>query len=616
VEFTVPYLTLQALGFATGTALSWLMAALLWKSRGSVDESTASAALRGIRRVEIALPLAGSCWTGGSFAMQIILLAGWPMQSRAYALPFAVAWLSTFWMPSMWLRLRDHAATRRPRFRGALMTISVLMPVGLTIALLTVLFTPALRTSARVQAVLIWSAYNAIAHAAVILFVYRWERSTPVARFIWRAVLPLAALQVFILMVLVHFETAGGVGRALAFVSQQAMIPNVIVVASFVAKFRYADVLLKRSLNVMLSVIGASIVVWWIPGIKPGIPVVIASLVGAGLLLASLPIHRAVNWIVDRGLLRRPEYGALVRTFVEESDRVANPTELVALAEKTVRAALHLDSVKITAATEPATGERFPITGSDLILVVSPTASGRRLLTEEMVFLQAIAGEVSRRLDALEFERERGERQHREERLRHSLTEAELKALRAQVDPHFLFNTLNTIADLITSDPEKAEGMTERLAEFFRYTLTRTEQTLATLDEELQFVRHYLDIEQVRFGERLRVELSTSPGIAHEMVPALILQPIVENAIRHGLAPKPGGGCISISAAREGRFLRLQVADDGVGIRQDARRQGGVGLQNVRERLRALYGDDAHMNIDSGSAQGTRVSLLLPANGH
>src|SRR5262249_32840339 len=131
-----------------------------------------------------------------------------------------------------------------------------------------------------------------------------------------------------------------------------------------------------------------------------------------------------------------------------------------------------------------------------------------------------------------------------------------------------------------------------------------------------RFVRDYLDIEQVRFGDRLRVELFTGPGIAQEMIPALILQPIVENAIRHGLAPKPEGGRISISAAREGRFLRLQVADDGVGIRQDARRKGGVGLQNVCERLRALYGDDARMSINSGSAQGTCVSLLLPANGH
>src|SRR5262249_52102090 len=156
--------------------------------------------------------------------------------------------------------------------------------------------------------------------------------------------------------------------------------------------------------------------------------------------------------------------------------------------------------------------------------------------------------------------------------------------------------------------------MTERLAEFFRYTLTRTERTLATLDEELQFVRQYLDIEQVRFGGRLRVELSANADLAKKMVPALILQPLVENAIRHGLAPKPEGGCISVSAVREGAFLRLEVADDGVGMRKDSRRGTGVGLQNVRERLIALYGDAARMSIDSGSPRGTCVSLLLPEN--
>src|SRR5262249_59296041 len=98
---------------------------------------------------------------------------------------------------------------------------------------------------------------------------------------------------------------------------------------------------------------------------------------------------------------------------------------------------------------------------------------------------------------------------------------------------------LKTIADLISTDPAKAEAMTERLAEFFRYTLSRTDRTLTTLEQEFQFVRDYLDIEQVRFGERLRVELSAGPDVAHEMVPALILQPLVENAIRHGLSPKP-----------------------------------------------------------------------------
>lgn len=370
----------------------------------------------------------------------------------------------------------------------------------------------------------------------------------------------------------------------------------------------------------MLSLIVATIAVWWIPGIAQGIPVVIASLAGAGLLLASPSLHRAVSWIVDRGLLRRPEYGALARTFAEQSDRVANPAELFALAEKSLRQALHVESVRVAPASEAGSavvGEPIRVSAphAEYVLLISPTPGGRRLLAEESVFLHAIGREITRRLEALEFERERRERQFREERLQHLLTEAELKALRAQVDPHFLFNTLNTIADLITSNPPKAETMTERLAEFFRYTLMRTERTSATLDEELQFVRHYLDIEQVRFGDRLRVQFYADPDVTHEMVPALILQPLVENAIRHGLAPKPEGGRISVSAAREGQFVRIQVTDDGVGIRNGSMRTNGIGLQNVRERLQALYGDGARMNIDSSFVHGTCVSLFLPANG-
>src|SRR5205814_2004023 len=155
-------------------------------------------------------------------------------------------------------------------------------------------------------------------------------------------------------IILIHFGSAWGWARALIFVSQQAAIPNVIVVASFMAKFRYADVLLKRSLNVMLSVIVASIAVWWIPGVSPGISVIVASLAGAGLLLASAPIHRAVSWVVDRGLLRRPEYTALVQAFAEESDRVATVSDLVAIAEKTVREALHMDSVRVATASDLA----------------------------------------------------------------------------------------------------------------------------------------------------------------------------------------------------------------------------------------------------------------------
>jgi len=554
-DFSIPYLTVQALGFATGTALWWLMAALLWKSEN----------LGVARKLAIGMPLVASLWTSGSFAMQIILLAGMSMQSRPFGVAFGTAWTSIFWMPSMWLLMRHKAALRRSRLRSALLITSFFITIIFTAALWIVLLTPALRVN--VGFLLKLPAYNAASQRILIL-----------------------------------------------------VAPSLIIVASFVAKFRYADVLLKRSLLIILSVIVASTVVWWISAIPRGIPVVLWSLAGAGVLLVSPVLSYLVNWIVERGMLRRPEYATFVKSFAEESGRVANKTDLFALVERTAREALYVDSVRVVPATDTATGdaERILVKSphADLVLLVSPKVGSRRLLKQEMIFLQAIGGEVSRRLEGLEFERERRGRQVQEERLRHSLTEAELRALRAQVDPHFLFNTLNTIAGLITSDPAKAELMTERLADFFRYTLLRTERTLATLGEELQFVQHYLEIEQVRLGNRLRIELSAAADVRQEMVPALILQPLVENAIRHGLAPKPEGGCISVSASREGQFLKLEVVDDGMALQSTSRHGSGIGLQNVRERLRALYGDAAQMNVDSGSAQGTCVSLLLPGNGH
>ena len=197
------------------------------------------------------------------------------------------------------------------------------------------------------------------------------------------------------------------------------------------------------------------------------------------------------------------------------------------------------------------------------------------------------------------------------------MTEAELKALRTQVDPHFLFNTLNTIADLVSSNPLQAEGMIERLAECFRYALTRHSRDLSTLDDELEFARHYLEIERVRFGERLRVELSRGDARGTESVPSLLLQPLLENAIRHGLSPIREGGCIRVVAKLEGDYLRLQVDDDGVGLRPDFADRLGVGLQNVKERLHTLYSQAASLAIGGRPGErGTSVTILVPLHGN
>ena len=218
---------------------------------------------------------------------------------------------------------------------------------------------------------------------------------------------------------------------------------------------------------------------------------------------------------------------------------------------------------------------------------------------------------------AIAFYHEAVDRARTVEQTRAELARAELRALRAQINPHFLFNTLNTIAALIAENPAAAEEVTTRLAETFRYTLATTDRTHAPLGEELAFVRSLIAIERARFGERLRVEEAIQPGLDTVPVPTLLLQPLVENAIQHGVGAAPDGATVRIAARRDGDLLVLEVADDGPGFpaAPGAARRGsgsGFGLRSVRERLEAL-GPPHALAIDSPAGGGARVRISLPA---
>ena len=280
--------------------------------------------------------------------------------------------------------------------------------------------------------------------------------------------------------------------------------------------------------------------------------------------------------------------------------RAAHPDQLIDASLESVRATLHVDARWVESTRR---------------LEVTVSHQARVLMQQELAFLESVGTQLEHRLEALRFEEEQRALHLREERLKRLLTEAELKALRTQVDPHFLFNTLNTIADLISTNPEQAERMTERLAECFRYALAKHSRALSTLDEELNFARHYLDIEQVRFGDRLRVNLSRGDAVGSETIPSLLLQPLIENAIRHGLAPVREGGSVNVRAWRDGERLRLSVEDDGVGLRAGS--IAGVGLRNVQERLRMMYGDKAELVIrERAGGRGTEVTIVVPVHAH
>ena len=210
------------------------------------------------------------------------------------------------------------------------------------------------------------------------------------------------------------------------------------------------------------------------------------------------------------------------------------------------------------------------------------------------------------------FQRQAAERGAQVERIRSELARAELRALRAQVNPHFLFNTLNSIASLIAEDPRAAEEVVTQLAEVFRYALTSSDGDTARLGDELAFLRSYLAIEQVRLGERLRVVEHIDPALLAAAIPPLLLQPLVENAVRYAVAARTKGGTITIEARREAGALVMVVADDGPGFTEGAAPQGhGVGLESVRERMR-LAGAGHAFAIDTAPGSGTRITLTLP----
>jgi two-component system, LytTR family, sensor kinase len=205
------------------------------------------------------------------------------------------------------------------------------------------------------------------------------------------------------------------------------------------------------------------------------------------------------------------------------------------------------------------------------------------------------------------------EREAQSARLAASLAEARLGALRMQLHPHFLFNSLNAITVLARDGRTRdAVHMLELLSDVLRQVLRRDQPHEVPLSEELRFLEAYLAIEQIRFSDRLSVHFSVADPLRDAAVPGFVLQPLVENAIRHGLAPRPEGGRVELSARTEGGDLVLSVRDDGQGLPPEAGRGTGVGLANTRERLAMLYGSAARVTLAPAEPRGTVATVHLP----
>ncbi len=255
---------------------------------------------------------------------------------------------------------------------------------------------------------------------------------------------------------------------------------------------------------------------------------------------------------------------------------------------------------------------------------IGTICAGRRpndapYFSEDVTLLSSLADVFASLLDNIRLQQRKREQERNEQELRLSASKSELKALRAQINPHFLFNALNAIAGLIHKEPARAEETVEELAEVFRYTLKRSEKELVRLEEELDFVRAYLHVEKARFGDRLSVQLDVDEDAKGELIPTMAIQTLVENAIKHGVSAIRGMGIIEIRAKRQGDTLYLSVLDNGPGPVSAPLTDGssedasGYGLRNLASRLRTHYGSQGSISIrrDPGD-RITVAAVMLP----
>jgi two-component system LytT family sensor kinase len=423
-----------------------------------------------------------------------------------------------------------------------------------------------------------------------------------------------------------------------AFFGHHASLPVALAILYLDYRFAFVDLFLKRALALTL-------LAWIVLGLYAGVagpvlsvsdghlgrePGAVGILLGLWVATAlGFPVvQRLTSRFVDSIVLRRPNYA---RVRAEIADLVAGLDSAEGILDcvcSRLAAALNAREVAWAAVDGPGPAPHTSSAARSAIVLptheaprfaleVRELAPGKVLLSDDLALLDSVALLVARRIDSLRLMHERCERDYREQEVARLATEAELRALRAQLNPHFLFNALNTIGYLMRAAPERAFGTLLELTRLLRAVLKRSGGDFATLGQELELVRAYLAIEGARFEDRLRIVIDVPETLRAWLVPPLVLQPLVENAIKHGITLRAEGGEVSIVARRHHAddTLVLQVVDTGLGAsdsRMAAGRREGLGLLSIERRLASYYDSRASLEIASQAGLGTRATLRIP----
>jgi hypothetical protein len=406
-------------------------------------------------------------------------------------------------------------------------------------------------------------------------------------------------------------------------VGHHASIPLIFAILYQDFRFALADVFLKRALTLFATIaiaaalyLGVAVPVFERHDFRSdpvAVAVAIILWISTAMLYPSLT--RASAWFVDRVVLHRVDYAQVRQEVASAVAAAESGEEVLERVCASIRPALSAEHVQWMESETPAEEGDWPArTGQSALipvptaeppryaLAVGPLTSGRLLLSDDVELLNALALIAARRIDAIRLAR-----------ISKLATEAELRALRAQVNPHFLFNALNTIGFLVQTSPERAHLTLMKLTALLRGVLRSTDGVIA-LGDEIDLVTAYLEIESARFEERLQVSIDVPEPLRALRVPPLILQPLVENAIKHGVAKSRAGGQVRIAARRTPELVVLTVTNTGMTASELQIAQGrrrGVGLTNIEGRLRHHYGAAARLTLSSAPG-GTVAEIAIP----
>jgi signal transduction histidine kinase len=427
------------------------------------------------------------------------------------------------------------------------------------------------------------------------------------------------------------FATAGGWGGVIAM-----MLPLCFgyFVTYYVERFTFFDVLIKKGAFTFFSLLLLMLYFQIVPPFLQRIwyDKTIGSLAWAlsicPMVLVTPWGHRKLSsWLDRRWLGRQFAPAEAAKHFVSGLHIAINEDELASRAERHLSEIFRSTVIMVRGPAPPPAIEKeagcmqapIRLHGKEIgIIRILARPYGPRFLSEDIDLLVSLAETFSFLLENLRLREQHIQQEKREQELLLETNRAELRALRAQVNPHFMFNALNTIAGLIPRRPERAEETIEQLAEVFRHTLRRSEREWVRLHEELEAVRAYLAIEQTRFGDRLQFSVEACEGTESVRIPAMIVQTLVENAVKHGVGSIRTPGRIDVNATVSAERLRIEVRDNGPGFEESAMQSfhcsgGGHGLRNIRERLQGYFGDAAQLSIGRDSTLGiTFVNVEMP----